>query len=119
MECKCAREEYYAEIDKLSFQQLQCDGFGNFNAFQCFENGRECYCVDEDGSRISEVKPTQCLDEFIKLDPRILKESVCKAMRRSLTDMAMTSGKAYVFERETVSFTEIDSKPEDKKVFVC
>jgi hypothetical protein len=119
MECKCAREEYYAETDKLSFNQLQCDGYGNFNAFQCYENGRECYCVDEDGSRISKVEPTQCLDRFIKLiDTRILKENICKAMRRSLTDMAMTSEKAYFFERETVSVKE-ESKPDVKKMFDC
>jgi hypothetical protein len=119
MECRCAREEYYAESEKLAYNQLQCEGLGNFNSFQSFENGRESYCVDEDGSRISKVEPTQCLDKFRKFDTGILKENVCKAMRRSLTDMAMTLGKAYVYERETDSFSEMESKPGEKEMFDC
>lgn len=109
MECKCAREEYYAEKLQMSYQKLQCDGFGNFNAYQCFEGGRECYCVDEDGSRISEVAPDACLSKYVRdVDPRIIKEDVCKGMRYSLKEMEFADKKCAIFDRIGVASQLVD-----------
>ncbi|CAG2175191.1 unnamed protein product [Oppiella nova] len=118
MSCRCALQEFYQTKENLPYSKLQCDTLGNFNPFQCSNGGRECYCVDENGSRISKKKPTLCLDKFMKSDINGLqKEEICQFMRKALSDKAMVDDIYYTVRyNENWDLVEI-TKPQDSQLY--
>ena len=114
MNCQCAREVYYATIEKKGYARQQCDGNGNFKAYQSFDNGLNTYCVDENGSRISKIVPSTCFDQFVEdIDPGLvtLREYICVAMRKILTDTIIKPGSFFKFDKGLKDYLPLDDKP--------
>ena len=119
MNCRCAREVYYAAIEKKGYSRLQCDGTsGNYKTFQNFEDGKSAYCVDENGARISQVFNAECLFSFIKdVDPGTSPELICTQMQLSLTDAVLKEGMHYIFDRKKVSRVLVEQKTKPKPMY--
>ena len=98
MNCMCGREVYYASVQKKGYSRLQCESSGNFKSFQSSDDGKEAFCVDDNGARISMIINNVCLHEFVKTyDLRLSPEVICQQMRVLLTDQVLEADKYYIY----------------------
>ena len=119
MNSRCARQVFYANVEKKGYDRPQCEGNGNYKAYQSFDNGGKTYCVDENGARISEIVPSTCYDQFVKdVEPGLegLVEFICKSMRNILTDTTLSMGTYYKFDLKSKDYKVLNgSKPGDNR----
>jgi len=85
MNCKCARDEYEVKVNHKAFDVWDCNGFGNYNFFQCKDQDTRCNCIDGDGSVISENIPFDAFNKYLKRN-NLIRNDVCEAMADSLNE---------------------------------
>ncbi|OTF78073.1 Thyroglobulin type-1 repeat protein, partial [Euroglyphus maynei] len=86
MDCRCALEEYLSKTGKLPVGILRCNGMGNFKPMQCSSNGQICYCIDNNGARISERFLTENIQNFkLKTSGNYHIEDLCQIMQNTLS----------------------------------
>ncbi|CAG2171091.1 unnamed protein product [Oppiella nova] len=95
MTCRCALQNYLTQYELQSYRELSCDQLGNYDAYQCFDEGKRCFCVDEHGAPITNDGTMSCLDQFIKeyTDANLNPDQICLMLRKTLTDLPMTKDK--------------------------
>ena len=120
MDCQCARQTLLTQIwSRRATIGPQCEGNGNFKAYQSFENGLKTFCIDENGSRITEMTSSYCYDQFAKdayVDVANLREQVCQAMREILTDKNLDKDSYFKFDKEK-KYLPLSGKPPDTQLY--
>lgn len=90
MNCQCARREHNIDTNsQISYDKLLCTSNGNFRSFQQFQGDSVAFCVDEDGSRISNFLRGD--QTHLRLLPQDLANSanfdaICNQMRDCLNN---------------------------------
>lgn len=122
MDCNCALLEYFANQEQLPFDLLQCNGKGNFKSIQCYQGGQLCYCVDENGAKLSEDFAMSSYSQFqLKNAPTVKQESACDAMRQSVNSVrnrAVLSEQDHLyFAHKTKSFEVLPREPDSEHIY--
>ncbi|CAG2166044.1 unnamed protein product [Oppiella nova] len=109
MTCRCALQNYLTQYELQSYRELSCDQLGNYDAYQCFDEGKRCFCVDEHGAPITNDGTMSCLDQFIKeyTDANLYPDQICLMLRKTLTDLPMTKDKVRIMSKVYVELPKL------------